>query len=228
MESGGAQMNICFPISIVVFFQCTLVAASDLRPFLKNEKIGVILKELNFPKTLPKDLVSGLSNKVFFLFELSDDSKFRSQRVVNLSVKYDLWDENFKVHVRVGEGDSFSRKFDSLKEVLTFMGNLRIADLWSIKDLSKSSVLILKLDALLNPIEEEQMEQIRKWVASNSVSSPLDPTGLGSAKIVAPARLNKLFSEIFNRYSGGSNIASVWQQTVFAKPFRLPQVANEE
>ena len=216
------------PILIVSLFQCSALMAAELSPFFRNDKLGATVRELKFPETISKDLVSGLSNKILIRFELTADSRVHSQRVADITIKYDLWDENFKVHLLVGDSNSTSKTIPSLKEVLSFLANLKIPNLWSNADLPKTGSLNLKADTLLNPVEKEQMEKIRKWVTQNSTSTPLDPTGLGSARPVALSRSNTLFNKIFEQYAIGANVASAWRETVSSKPFRLTEVSHEK
>lgn len=219
-------MSTRFILSIAFVFQCSTLRAAELIPFLRDQKLGATLREMKFPESFSKDLMSGLSTRILVRLELKADSRAPSLKMADITVKYDLWDENFKVNLAVGDEPPMSKTIASLKDVLSFLSELRIAGLWPVAEIPPSGVLNLKADALLNPIEKEQMEKIRKWVAQNSASAPLDPTGFGSAKPVF--RSSALFNKIFEQYATGTSIASIWRETASAKPFQLAGVPHEK
>jgi hypothetical protein len=214
------------PLVFAALIYCSTLVGAELIPFIKNNKVGMTLHEMKFPGGLAKDLTSGLSNRLLIRFELTQEPRVYSQ-IAEVTIKYDLWDENFRARTLINGIESATKTIPSLKEMLAFLGSLKATNLWPVAELPKG-VLYAKAETLLNPIEKEQMEKIRTWVAQNSTSSLLDPTGFGTAKAVAPSRTNTLFNRIFEQYATGANVASVWHETVSAKPFQLSELVDEK
>ncbi len=247
MENRGKQMNTQIPtLFFISFLLCSTLldstlTATELIPFIKNDRLGVIINELKYPENLSKDLVSGLSNKILIRFELMFDSQvqnqsksqnhnpYQSQREVTITTKYDLWEENFKINILVSDSDSTFKTLPSLKDVLSFLAHLKISNLWPLSELSQSDSFNLKVDTLFNPIEKEQMEKIKKWVIQNSTSLPIDPTGFGSINSISSSlRTHSLFNKIFEQYSTGTPIASVGRETLISKLIHLTEVPHEK
>jgi hypothetical protein len=82
-------------------------------------------------------------------------------------------------------------------------------------------------DVLLNPIDRERMDRIRKWVAENSAHSPVDPTRPDATAPVGASMSNALFNSIFEQYASGTSVAAAWHETVGSKPFTRESLEHE-
>ena len=201
------------------------VFASEIQAFARSGKIGIVVDKLSFPESFSKDMASGLTNKILIGVEAIVEDKAAVQTAAVVLIKYDLWNENYKLTFIVGESTT-KKTFKAVKEVSAFLSHLRVPDLIMIKDLPKEKGFILKISVFLNPIEKERMDKIRSWVAQNSASIP-DPSGLGSVKPIAH-RSSSLFNKIFDQYAADSDLASAWREVAISKPLRLADVVHEK
>jgi hypothetical protein len=206
----------------------TSLCAAELTPFVKNGQLGVTIKELRFPETLSKDLMSGLSNTFLVRLQITDEHNSASLRVAQITIKYDLWEENFSVLNQVNDSETSKQILPNLKAALLYLAELKVAPLWSIEELGANQRYNLQADVLFNPIQKEQMEKVRAWVIQNSTTTSLDPTGAGTPRPVVPTRSNSFFNKIFEQYSNGNTVAASWRERVSAKPFRLNEVKREK
>lgn len=213
-----------FIASLMLLIVTELAVAAELRPFLHEGELGAVLVGIDFPANLEKDLGSGLTNRILLRFTLTQESRIVRQSAVEISIRYDLWDENFPIVTRVDEAvvDSSARK--TVRDVLAFLERIRLARLFDIAGLTASDKLTMRLDLLLNPIDRERLESIRKWVAENSKRAPLDPAGVLGASDGSLA--NAVFNKIFEQYARGSEVAAIWQRTVSSTPFTLESLPH--
>jgi hypothetical protein len=82
------------------------------------------------------------------------------------------------------------------------------------------------VEILLNPVERERIEAIKKWVAENSTYTPADTTGF-SDKRVGSSRSNEIFNKIFEQYAGGAKVVAAWKESAFSKPFKIGGPTDE-
>jgi hypothetical protein len=76
---------------------------------------------------------------------------------------------------------------------------------------------------LLNPIERERLEAIKKWVIENNTSIPADTSGF-SDKRVGSSRSNEVFNKIFEQYAQGADVAASWKESLSSSPFKIPEL----
>ncbi len=215
-------------VLMLTILQGCFSRATVLSPFFIDSQMGAYVKEMKFPDSFSKDLTSGLTNKILFRFELIDGSHEHLQNVAEVSIKYNLWNENFKIIMVTGNTETSQRTLQTLDEVLSLLSSLRIQNLWSAGQLPKSESFSLKVDVLLNPVEKEQMDKIREWVTKNSLSTPTDVAGVAASRGVSSSRSNELFNRIFTQYSKGTNYASIWRDSKTAGPFSLKELNHEK
>ena len=201
--------------------------AGELEPFVSQGKIGARIRDLAFPNTLPKDLTSGLTSRILARIELRAVGRPATQSAVEVTVKYDLWDENFRVVVMVDQRVASNSVYGSLAEVRAFLRDMRVPGLFAANGAATPDPMTLQANVLLNPVDRERMDRIREWVRENSTPAPSDPTSAGAAPPVAAATSNALFDRIFRQYAGGTDLAAAWHETVVSKPFRVEGLPNE-
>ena len=195
--------------------------AAELSPFLENGALGARIRDLPFPKDLPKDLTSGLTRRVLVRVELLTPSRAPSRRAIEITVKYDLWDETFRFTLAVEERVVSVETHASLDAVLAQLNDARLPSLFPVAGLAPDVTHTLRAEVLLNPIDGERMEEIRKWVAQNSTYAPGRAGGPETNSSAATP--NALFNRIFEQYTAEAG-AAAWRETLVSKPFNLAAV----
>jgi hypothetical protein len=145
--------------------------------------------------------------------------------MVEVSVKYDLWDEKFQVTMGMDATATATNTYSTVAEVQAYLASLKMADLFVVAELTSTAELSLRAELLVNPIERERMDKIRKWVIDNSTYTPMNPSGSNGGPAAA-SRSNELFNKIFDQYSSGADLAAAWKYAESSKPFRLQDLAD--
>ena len=215
--------------AISLVFLCLLTTgawAADLSPYIESARLGVIVRGLPFPETLPRDLKSGLTTHFLVHVTLSMQTHPVGTRVVELAIRYDLWEETFRLTVTADDKPT-SQTFSNLEQVTTFLAAMNLPNLFATTELPSQTPLIARAEVLLNPIERERMERLRKWVAENSTpTSPSVPEGPGSSATPSAFTANTFFNRIFEQYSSGNDTAAAWHAAVSSKSFTLEDLSH--
>jgi hypothetical protein len=212
---------------LLMVFASEHAAASELTPFVKDQRLGVVIRTLELPATFPKDLMSGLTNRLLIRVALVSQSQQVVQKTAEVAMKYDLWDEDFAVTLTVSGAVITTQTYSSVMEVRTFLADIRLPGLFARSEVPGASGVILRAEVLLNPIERERMAAIRRWVAQNSTYTPSDTDGFGSERGVGISHSNTIFNRIFEQYSQGMDLVAAWKETVSSKPFNIEEVGSE-
>jgi hypothetical protein len=200
--------------------------ATELAPFLKEQRIGVVIGSIKLPVTLPKDLSSGLSNRILVRVSILSESKLIDQKTIDVAIKYDLWEERFGLTAVVDGVATITTNYAKVEDVMAFLSNLRLSGLFPSSEVARQTYLVLQVDLLVNPIERERMEAIKKWVAKNSTYTSSGEDAFGAGKRIAASSSNTLFNKIFDQYSAGGDMAAAWKETVSSKPFKLEDLGD--
>jgi hypothetical protein len=205
---------------------CAAVAG-ELAPFREGTRLGVRVKNLSLPASFRKDLRSGLTNRLLLRVELlAADAKVVQTRTVQLAVKYDLWDENFRLTLDAGQGSMTESVLATEQQVLAFINDVPLPALFDTARLQRGQDHQLRGDALLNPIEQERMANIRKWVAENSTQTP--GSGATTSAPVGAATSGDLFNRIFDRYASGvGDTTAAWHDSLQSRAFRPESLPHE-
>lgn len=190
------------------------LCAAELTPIVDGERIGARVHALALPDTLRKELRSGLTNRLLLRITLSDDTQVKASVLVEVALKYDLWDERFETQLLVDGVATAVPELLTVPDAMDWLGDLSLPQLFSRPDTTRA--LVLRVEALLNPIERERMERIRQWVKENSSSVPLDAGGRATT---ATSSSNAVFNEIFEQYAAGRDYASTWREELVSRPF---------
>jgi hypothetical protein len=212
---------------LLMILASTHAVAAELTPYLKDQRLGMVIKSIGLPETFPKDLVSGLTNTLLIRVSLVSHSKLVDQTTVAISVKYDLWDETFAVTSTVNGVVIDTRACKTSMEVQTLLTELRLPGLFARAEVPGADRLVMRAEILLNPIERERLAAIRRWVAENSTYTPSDTDGFGSEKGLGGSRSNAIFNRIFEQYSQGMDLVAAWKETVSSEPFNIGDIASE-
>jgi len=200
-------------------------AAAELTPVVRGHTIGVHCAGIAWPATLTKDLMSGLTNTLVIHVALWSDSRRLDQKTAVITIKYDLWEETFALTITVDKAATLTRSAETQPEIEAFLANLELPELFAATEIPKDKPATLRVEMLLNPIERERLEAIKKWVLENNTSIPADTSGF-SDKRVGTSGSNAVFNKIFEQYAGGAE-AAAWRASLSSKPFRTPPVAQQ-
>jgi hypothetical protein len=204
---------------LLLLLAASTVEAAEVSPTLADGKLGMRVNDLAFPATLPKELGSGLTNRLYVRVSLMDARQLVEQRVVELAIRYDLWDERFIVNTINGASIE-TRTVADAAGMNALLAALPLPTLFDEAAVPRARELVLRAEILLNPIGREKLRMIRKWVAQNSTPD------VGADQAVSVT--NGIFNRIFEQYADGTDIAAVWREVAESKPFRIDDLANEK
>jgi hypothetical protein len=204
-----------------------VAVAADLTPFRDGARIGAHVRNLKLPPALRRELRSGLTHRVLVRVELTADSRVLESRSAEVAVKYDLWDENFRLTVMSGTEVIANSVLTSEDQVLAFLDDVRLPQLFDIARLQASREHALKGEVLVNPVEQERLEMIRKWVAENSTPRGADSGAHTGQAPVGAAVSGDLFNRIFDSYASGAAGAAALHESMQSRPFRPESLPNE-
>jgi len=211
-------------LSMIVMLAGVNAQAAELTAFVENGQLGIALNDAQFPDSLQKDLMSGLTNRLLIRITLEQSGQSTRQRSAEIAIRYDLWDEAFTCATRLDGAAQESSTKRSLQEVTAWLDRIRLPRLFDTRDVDNAAALIVHAELLLNPIDRERMENLRKWVAENSTRRSLDPAGALAASDASLA--NAVFNKIFEQYASGSDVSAVWQQRITTPRFTLETLSQ--
>jgi hypothetical protein len=196
-------------------------APAEVTALVREHTLGVHISGIAWPPTLKKDLVSGLTNRVLIHAALFSDSRQLDEKTAVIAIKYDLWEETFALNVTVN-GIEISARTEQQPRIDAFLANLELPELFATSEVPKDGTATLRVQMLLNPIERERLEAIKKWVIENNTSIPADTSGF-SDKRVGSSRSNEVFNKIFEQYAQGADAAAGWKESFSSSPFKIPE-----
>ena len=197
-------------------------APAEVTGVVRGHTLGVHISGIAWPPTFKKDLVSGLTNRVLIHAALFSDSRRLDEKTAVIAIKYDLWEETFALTVTVN-GTEISARTEQQPRLDAFLANLELPELFATSELPKDGAATLRVEMLLNPIERERLEAIKKWVIENNTSIPADTSGF-SDKRVGSSRSNEVFNKIFEQYAEGADAAASWKGSFSSSPFKIPEL----
>ena len=197
-------------------------SAGQVTPTLEGDNLSVRIESTAWPATLRKDLTSGLTNRILIRARLARGAEIVQQRAVEIAIRYDLWDERFMMDVTLDGVAAGARTIRNAEEMQAALRNLRLPPLFAADRVSAAQAHTVTAEILLNPVDRERMEMIKKWVAENSIP----PADIGG-RTAGGALSVTLFNRIFERYAKGADIAAIWQETSTSRPFRLQELTDE-
>ena len=198
---------------------------AELTPVVREHGIGMHIAGIAWPETFTKDLVSGLTNTLLIHVALFSESKQLDQKTAVIAIKYDLWEETFALTVKVNEAVILARNDERQPQIEAFLANLELPDLFAASEVPNDRTATLRVEMLLNPIERERLEAIKKWVVENNTSIPADTSGF-SDKRVGNSRSNEVFNKIFEQYAQGADVAATWKESLSSRPFKIGEVGR--
>jgi len=208
-----------YVVSLLLWTLSAVVGAATVSPTRTNGDLGVRIDALPFPQTFPRELESGLTNRLYLRVSLLDGETVVQMRTVEIAIRYDLWEQTFIVTRTVDRAPAESQKLASQAEVGAYLASLRLPRLFASGSLPADQDLVIRAELLLNPIDREKLRMIRKWVAENSTP------GIGTDKGVSAS--NTVFNRIFEQYADGSDVAAEWRVDLASPPFRTATLSQD-
>lgn len=208
--------------TFALLLHTALSGAAQLTPRLDDGMLSLLVESTAWPATLQKDLTSGLTNRILIRVTLMRGPGIMQQRAVEIAVRYDLWDERFAMTLTLDGVEGEARMVQSLNDMHAALGKLHLPHLFPGAALSSGQDYSLVTEVLLNPVDRERMEMIRKWVAENSIASA-DIGGRSAGGDLAVV----IFNRIFEQYAKGADITAVWREASASQPFRLEELIDE-
>ncbi len=192
-------------------------AAATLSVIQSDGDVGLRIDALAYPESLPRELESGLTNRLYLRVTALDGATQLQVSTVEIAIRYDLWEQAFIVNRTVNNAPTQALRLAGTIEMNAFLQSLNVPGVFANRTLPPNSQLTLRAELLLNPIGKEKLRMIRKWVAENS--APNVDQGISTS--------NTVFNRIFEQYADGSDLAAVWRVKLVSPPFRLAPQANE-
>jgi hypothetical protein len=224
MRRAGALL-VLLTLAATSATSATPAAPAELTPVVWEHTLGVHITGIVWPATLTKDLVSGLTNTLLIHAALLGDSRQLDQKTAVIAIKYDLWEETFALTVRVNGAVILARTEQRRSQIEAFLADLAVPELFPTSELPKDGTATLRVEMLLNPIERERLEAIRKWVIENDTSIPADTSGFND-KRVGTSRSNEVFNKIFEQYAEGADAAASWKESLSSTPFKISELGR--
>lgn len=206
---------------LLLFWLCCAGAhAAEVTASITDAKLGITVSALQLPAEFDQELTSGLTHRIYVRNSLLDATTRLQQRAAEITIRYDLWDQQFIVITTMDKTVADSQRLATVADVKAFFTPLRLTNLFATATLPQNRPMTVRSELLLNPIEREKLSNIRKWVAANSTPS----MGAEQGDSMSSAIINRLFEQ----YADGSDIAAVWRVDVTSAPFRLDTLANDK
>ena len=172
--------RLLLSLAVLSLLVSTEVLGAQLTPLLYRGELGAVLKDASLPPTLRKDLMSGLTNRIVIRVTLLNPTQPIAQKLVGITVKYDLWEETFEVKVSVDAAPVSAGTCQSVAEVVAMLTDLNLPGLFAVDPATAGKSSVLTAEILFDPIEKARLEEIRKWVAENDRPAAPDATSVGS------------------------------------------------
>jgi len=205
-------------LAVLLWMWSAMASAATVSPTMLHGGLGVRLDALPYPPSLAGELESGLTSRLYARVSVLDGSAVLQQRTIEISIRYDLWDQVFLV-TRTMDRVTETQKFADRAEIGSYLASLRLPRLFAAGTLPASRDLVLRVELLLNPIGREKLRMIRKWVAENSTPNIGTDQGVSAS--------NTIFNRIFEQYAGGADVAAEWRVDLRSTTFRAAPLGDE-
>ncbi len=211
-------------LTILLMLATTSAVAAELTPISNGSHLGARIRGTLLPDSFPRELTSGLTNRLMIRFTLHQSARELRGRSIEIAIRYDLWDEAFTMTTLIDGVSVQTATYQQAQQVMHELQEIRLPELFPIGSVPADMELGMRAIVLLNPIDRERMAAISKWVAQNNKRSSLDPaSALGTGDTAS----NAILERIFEQYSSGAEVASAWQQTLTSKPFQRDGLPHE-
>ncbi len=193
---------------------------ATLKPGLKskNKGVSIHMSGIAFSREQFRGLfMSGLSSRLEFVIEarVKDRSEFTIRE--EWKIYYDLWDEVFRVNIKSQQKVNAKMEFKSIDMLFQSIENPQFEGInlqFPLQDFADGSgVLAIRMS--LNPISQETVERVKKWVNQRQVPglniaslSPQEAASKGKQSL-AP-QLSGLFNQILVYEVNNASQSAAW------------------
>ena len=216
---------------LLLVFRPSHAVAARLTPWIASTGLGVAITQIALPSTLRSDLSSGLTNRIVLQILLLKDTARVRQRTAEITVKYDLWDETYRMTVTLEGTVVMSQTYTRVDEVMSALSSLRLPGLFATGDVPDSARMQLAVKIVFDPIEKARLEEQRQWVRENTAPLPAAPNvseiGPGARASAPVPQQHSLFDRIFEQYAAGATVAGTWQDSGSSLEFELKGLRRE-
>lgn len=210
----------------ILLLCCAEACGAELSPLLQDQWLGAVVSDVRFPDSLRKDLTSGLTNRILIRAVLSSGGSVVRQQTVEVTIRYDLWEETFATRTVVDDVVVEVSRKRALDDVIALLQRLHLPRLFQSAGLNGNTRYVVRADMLLNPIDRERMKQIRKWVRENSDDTPLGPDAVGAR--TTSTMSTEIFNKLFEQYASGADLAAAWRDSAVSAPFTLTTLGADK
>jgi hypothetical protein len=200
----------------LLFLFSATIQAAELTHLISDLQVGARVQSLAYPESLRKDLRSGLTNRLLMRVSLLEGEQLRGSARVEISLKYDLWDELFHVELSINGVTAKVPQLRTVEEATSWLNDLSLPGLFELP--ASAGTLTLKAEALLNPVERERLERIREWVKENGSYVPVEGGARGTT---SESGSNAIFNRIFEHFTSADDVAAQWRREVVSAPFSV-------
>lgn len=209
--------------AFILIFLMLKAESAELKPFIKNDHLGLNITDMDLPPNLKRDLKSGLTNKFLILTTAKCEPNIKLESNLEIAMKYDLWEGSFSATLIQNQGEVKKMKYSSLLDILNYLGKIRLENIFPMKQVSSCKILTITSDILFDPISKEKLEKIKKWVNENSTPNPVGTGNTGNL-----SRSGRIFSQIFEQYANGESVGSFWKTQLLTEPFSPSELKYEK
>jgi hypothetical protein len=212
-------------LTILLALATASAVAAELAPVRQDGHLGARIQGTSLPDSFSRDLTSGLTNRLMIRFTLHQAARELHGRSVEIAIRYDLWDQTFTMTTMMDGVGVDTATYQETRQVIHRLREINLPELFPTSSVPADTELVMRAIVLLNPIDRERMDAIRKWVARNNKRSSLDPAGALAAGDASVS--NAILERIFEQYASGADVASAWQQTLTTPPFHRDDLPHE-
>ena len=124
----------------------TAGAAATLSVSQSGGEIGMRIDALVYPESLPRELESGLTNRLYLRVTVLDGETTLQVSTVELAIRYDLWDQAFTVTRTVNTAPAETVTLASTSDMNAFLQSLHVPRIFSARMLPPTRPLTLRAD----------------------------------------------------------------------------------
>ena len=110
---------------------CAGARAAEVTASIADAKLGITVSALQLPAELDQELTSGLTHRIYIRNSLLAATTLLQQRAAEITIRYDLWDQQFIVITTMNNTIADSRRLATVADVKAFFTPLRLANLFA-------------------------------------------------------------------------------------------------
>ncbi|WOH38272.1 hypothetical protein RI844_03275 [Thalassotalea fonticola] len=201
-----------------------------------NNSLMVTISDINYPQNLiENELTSGLPNNFTVIFSVKNKKGVHYVKSITYQITFDLWDEIYLIKTISDNVNSDVRTLSKKADIIDFINKIRFESAEILTGLTKNQAYEITAQVLVNPVNTQRIEKIRRWIASSQGFSELSedsqhnrsprpistPSASSSANVTdtgiggsARPRFQKLFDQIMEQYMELKETPALWKSDV--------------